>query len=367
VSDEDVEELLKGTGGPPAWFEVAELLDRIRMEAAVEPDDLWVRTHVAVAAAAVRKANLVPDPTAGRPSRPLRLGAVAATTTTLIATTMGLAAADTLPEPLQSVASHVASLVGMSMPDGHDRDPAVVVPVPMAPPEPGDLPASPSTTHGEPSSRDRQAAPGPDPTGPTPPPGEGGGDARGPDRFGRRPTGGDGRSGWTPGWGLDGDRFERRNIPSSSSPPTGDTTYGSRRPDVPWAPSGAGGNHPSSGGDRDDLIERWNDDRLRPYADLQPGPDQALIPPSTSRDDVFIASLPPMLPSQPRWRPPVPPTTPTTTHSTAAPQPEVTAPTSTVTPGAPPLPRRPRSGTWPGQPSSGSGGEAPPLTDTSRP
>jgi hypothetical protein len=120
LTDDDVERMLNGSGGPPAWFEVTELLDRTRMEAAVEPDDLWVRTHVAVAAAAARKANLVPDPTAGRRGRPVRVGAVAAATTTLIAT-MGLAAADTLPVPLQSVASHVASLVGVDVPDGRAR------------------------------------------------------------------------------------------------------------------------------------------------------------------------------------------------------------------------------------------------------
>jgi hypothetical protein len=148
LSDEHVDRLVDGSGGPPAWSEVAELLDRARMEAAVEPDDLWVRAHVAAAASAARKANLVPDPTAGRRGRPMRVGAVAAATTTLIAT-MGFAAADTLPAPIQSVAAHVASLVGVTVPDGRDR---------------AGRPAVPSTTLSPPGSEDRP--PAADPTVP---------------------------------------------------------------------------------------------------------------------------------------------------------------------------------------------------------
>jgi hypothetical protein len=169
LADDDVERLVSGQGGPSAWFEVAELLDRIRMEAAVEPDDLWVRTHVAAASVAARKANLVPDPTAGRSGHPLRAGAVAAATTTLVAT-MGFAAADTLPRPIQSVAAHVASLVGVTVPDGHKAtvDPPEEAPeVPTGPtsldpsgggsPSPAPVPTTASGAGGGAPGRDRQA------------------------------------------------------------------------------------------------------------------------------------------------------------------------------------------------------------------
>jgi hypothetical protein len=334
LSEDDVDQLVGGTGGPTAWFEIAELLDRIRMEAAVEPDDLWVRTHVAVAAAAARKANLVPDPTAGRPSRPLRLGAVAAATTTLLAT-MGLAAADTLPEPLQSVASHVASLVGVDMPDGHDRDGPLVQLPDAGIPEPTGLESTPPSTAGP--GRDRQAAPDQDPDPDDPAERDRGvaGEAKLPDWFSRRPIG-DHSTSRSSDWRRDLDRFTRRDITSrsASSASTGSTPWW---PDLSWMVPAAG--DPQADAPMTslpELIERWSNDRLRPYTEPARRPSRPVGPSSGGQpaDDEVVATADPP-PTLPRRRPATPPTT---------------APPSTVDRGTTPegagrLPRRHGSGT----------------------
>jgi hypothetical protein len=337
LSDDDVEQLLIGAGGPTAWYEIAELLDRIRMEAAVEPDDQWVRTHVAVAAAAARKANLVPDPTAGRPSRPLRIGAVAAATTTLMAT-MGLAAADTLPPPLQSVAAQVASLVGVSVPDGHDRDaPVVHLPPPTTPDPSGGAPTTPATTGG-PTTRERPAVPGAGPE-PVPPPPEGGttGTARVPAWF-------PGRSGWLSDWRRDLDRFERRDtLPRPLSRPGYSVPA---RPVLPRGPSATDSGPTVESASLPEIIERWTPERLRPYLDPSYRPAAPSGPGAgaggETADQAEIAALPPLPRRRLPLRPPPPPAPPTTARDGA--------------PATDPLPRRPGS-------RAGTGRSVTPVTD----
>jgi hypothetical protein len=133
-----IERLMSGSGGSVDWFEVVELLDRLRGEGAADNDDLRVRHHVAAAAAVARRVNASLVPTARRRDHHLRVGVAAAAAT--VVASVGLASADTLPRPLQNVVSHVVAIVGVDVPDGGTRPVPVPVPDPadpgLAPPEP---------------------------------------------------------------------------------------------------------------------------------------------------------------------------------------------------------------------------------------
>jgi hypothetical protein len=161
-----IERLMSGSSGSVDWFEVVELLDRLRGEGAADSDDLRVRHHVAAAAAVARRVNASLVPTARRRDHHLRVGAAAAAAT--VVASVGLASADTLPRPLQNVVSHVVAIVGVDVPDGATH------PVPVTVPDPGDPGLAPPSSEAPPSS----VAPVPSAAPPTSAAGPGAGAAR---------------------------------------------------------------------------------------------------------------------------------------------------------------------------------------------
>jgi hypothetical protein len=145
---------MSGSSGSVDWFEVVELLDRLRGEGAADNDDLRVRHHVAAAAAVARRVNASLVPTARRRDHHLRVGVAAAAAT--VVASVGLASADTLPRPLQNVVSHVVAIVGVDVPDGATH------PVPVPVPDPADPgPVPPSSQAPPPPSRPPLPAPAP--------------------------------------------------------------------------------------------------------------------------------------------------------------------------------------------------------------
>jgi hypothetical protein len=81
--------------------------------------DAWLRESVAAAADTARKTNVTPLPTSGHRRR-VWVGVAAAAAT--VAFTAGLAAADTLPRPLQAAASRAVATIGLTLPNGADGE-----------------------------------------------------------------------------------------------------------------------------------------------------------------------------------------------------------------------------------------------------
>jgi len=106
---------------------LAGVITQLQGMASAVPDggDAWIARQAAVAAASVREAKVVSLPTSGNRQRKLRAGVAAAAAAVLL--TGGLAAADTLPDPIQHIVSRIVGVVGIHVPDpdgpGNDGTP----------------------------------------------------------------------------------------------------------------------------------------------------------------------------------------------------------------------------------------------------